>query len=141
MVKDKHQTLKAALDHVKLQERILADVTMVDQRQACTLLGLSEAIVAAAMCRKEENGEVIRFMIEGRPAYPSFQFDVDGRRIVPAIARLIAAKPPGWSDFRLLHWLTRPHLDFNGAPAAELAYNAEAVLEAFDREIESPAHG
>ncbi|KAJ8138865.1 hypothetical protein OY671_007921, partial [Metschnikowia pulcherrima] len=69
------------------------------------------------MKRREDKKESSRFSIEGRAAYPLFQFDVEGRRLYPQIAQSIARKPEGWSDFRLLHWLTRPHLDFDASPA------------------------
>ena len=114
---------------------------MVDQTQACRLLGLSTANPSATMRRKEDKNEILRFAIDGRAAYPLFQFDVEGRRLSPAMSRLIARKPRGWSDFRLLHWLTRPHLDFDGTPAEALSVDADAVMRAFDRDIESISHG
>jgi len=113
---------------------------MVDQAEACVLLGLSKTNASATMKRKEDKGELLRFLIEGRPAYPLFQFDVEGRRLYPVMAALIAAKPATWSDFRLLHWLTRPHLDLDGAPAKVLGQE-EAVTAAFAREIEPAVHG
>ena len=57
------------------------------------------------------------------------------------MAQLIARKPKGWSDFRLLHWLTRPHLDMDGTPAEALGTDAQGVLAAFEREIDPPVHG
>jgi hypothetical protein len=93
------------------------------------------------MKRREDKKELLRFSIEGRAAYPLFQFDVEGRRIYPLMAQLIARKPKGWSDFRLLHWLTRPHLDFESTPGEGLADDGEAVLAAFEREIEPAVHG
>jgi hypothetical protein len=132
--------LRAALNQARLQERILASVPMVDQAQACELLGLSQANPSATMKRKEDKLEILRFMEEGRVAYPLFQFDVEGRRLYPAIAKLIAQKPVHWSDFRLLHWLTRPHLDFESRPAEALA-DEDSVLDAFRREIAPAAHG
>jgi hypothetical protein len=134
------EALKAALNRARLQEKILAGVPMADQAQACVLLGLSGANPSATMKRKEAGGEVLRFTIDGRAAYPLLQFDVEGRRIFPAIARIIAIAP-AWSHFRILHWLTRPHLDFDGTPAEALAGAADAVLAAFAREIEPVAHG
>jgi hypothetical protein len=133
--------LKSALNRARLQERILAETVMVDQGQACELLGLSTTNPSATMKRKEERSELLRFTVDGRAVYPLFQFDVEGRRVVPAMAALIARKPAHWSDFRLLHWLTRPHLDFDGAPAEALRSQGDAVLAAFDREIEPPVHG
>ncbi len=79
------------------------------------------------MKRKEEKREILRFTVDGRVSYPLFQFDVEGRRVFPAMAKLIALKPETWSDFRLLHWLTRPHLDFGTAPAESLVRKTQRL--------------
>ncbi|RNI15126.1 hypothetical protein [Paracoccus pantotrophus] len=133
--------LQAALNRARLQEKILAGTSMVDQAQACELLGLSAANPSATMKRKEEKREILRFTVDGRAVYPLFQFDVEGRRIYPAMAKLIALTPRTWSGFRLLHWLTRPHLDFGAAPAERLGVEADAVIAAFEREIVPAEHG
>lgn len=133
--------LQAALKRARLQEKILASTSMVDQAQACELLGLSTTNPSATMKRKEDKRELLRFTVDGRAAYPLVQFDVEGRRVYPAMAKLLAAKPARWSDFRLLHWLTRPHLDFDGTPGEALGAEEAGVLAAFAREIEPAAHG
>lgn len=141
LAKGEDPDLQAALNRARLQERILAATSMVDQAQACQLLGLSGANPSATMKRKGEKQELLRFTIDGRAVHPLFQFDVEGRRIAPGLAVLIARKPEGWSDFRLLHWLTRPHLDFDCTPAEALIAQPDAVRAAFDREVEQPAQG
>ena len=140
LAKGEDRELQAALNQARLQEKILASTSMADQGEACRLIGLSDANPSATMKRKEERQEILRFTVEGRPVYPLFQFDVEGRRIFPAMGRLIAMKPESWSDFRLLHWLTRPHLDMDSTPAAALG-SEEAVVAAFEREIEPAVHG
>ena len=140
LAKGEDPDLQAALNRARLQEKILASTSMVDQAQACQLLGMSGANPSATMKRKEDRHEVLRFTTGGRAVYPLFQFDVEGRRSFPLMAALIARKPDRWSDFRLLHWLTRPHLDFEGTPAEAFGSEPEAVLAAFDREVESAVH-
>jgi hypothetical protein len=133
--------LQAALNRARLQEKILASTSMVDQAEACQLLGMSATNPSATMKRKEDKRELLRFTVDGRAVYPLVQFDVEERRIFPAVAKLLAAKPDHWSDFRLLHWLTRPHLDFDGTPGEALGVDESAVLAAFAREIEPAVHG
>lgn len=133
--------LQTALNRARLQEKVLASTSMADQAQACELLGLSGANPSATMKRKEEKRELLRFTVDGRAVYPLFQFDVEGRRVFPVIAKLIALKPEIWSDFRLLHWLTRPHVDFGAAPAEKLGSAEADVLDAFKREIVPTEHG
>lgn len=140
LAKGESPQVQAALNRARLQEKIIASTPMVDQSDACELLGLSKANASATMKRKEDRRELLRFNVDGRPSYPLFQFDVEGRRIYPAMSRLISAKPVVWSDFRLLHWLIRPHLDFDDTPAQSLG-NIEAVTSAFEREIEPAVHG
>ncbi|ATI80594.1 hypothetical protein [Sphingobium yanoikuyae] len=133
--------LKAALNRARIQERILASTQMADQSEACELLGLSGSNPSATMKRKEEKNGLLRFTIDGRAAYPLLQFDVENRRIYPALSEIIARRPDDWSNFRLLHWLTREHLDFDDTPAAALGREAEAVIAAFERAIEPEVHG
>jgi hypothetical protein len=139
--KGEDAALQAALNRARLQEKILASTSMVDQAQACQLLGMSATNPSATMKRKEDKRELLRFTVDGRAVYPLVQFDVDGRRVFPAVAKLLAAKPDHWSDFRLLHWLTRLHLDFDGTPGEALGTDEPAVLAAFAREIEPEVHG
>ncbi|MBY5374639.1 hypothetical protein ELG72_27780 (plasmid) [Rhizobium leguminosarum] len=141
LAKGTDSELQKALNRARLQEKILASTSMVDQPQACELLGLSGTNPSATMKRKEEKREILRFTIDGRVSYPLFQFDVEGRRIFPTMAKLIALKPETWSDFRLLHWLTRPHLDFETAPAEKLGAEDAEVIEAFKREVVPAEHG
>lgn len=141
LVKGDDDKLQAALNRARLQERVLASTSMVDQSQACELLGLSATNPSATMKRREDKRELLRFTLDGRAAYPLFQFDIEGRRVFPVITSLIALKPETWSDFRLLHWLTRPHLAFGGAPSEFLGSQEQLVTSAFNREIEPPVHG
>ncbi len=141
LAKGDDSELRSALNRARLQEKILANTRMVDQAQACELLGLSGTNPSATMRRKEEKREILRFTVDGRAAYPLFQFDVEGRRIFPVLTKLIALKPKTWSDFRLLHWLTRPHLDFGTIPAERLSAEEEKVVAAFEREIVPAEHG
>jgi hypothetical protein len=141
LAKGEDARLKAALNRARIQERILANTEMADQAQACELLGLSGANPSATMKRKEEKHELLRFTVDGRAVYPLLQFDVEGRRIFPAIGHILAKKPDHWSDFRVLSWLAKPHLDFDDSPGAALGSQPDLVIAAFEREIEPEVHG
>lgn len=141
LAKGDDRELRKALNRARLQELILSRTEMADQGQACALLGLSNANPSATMKRKEDRGGLLRFTVDGRASYPLFQFDVEGRRIYPAVARTLALRPANWSDFRLLNWFTTPHFDFDDTPAAALADAEAPVLAAFARAIEPQVHG
>ena len=141
LAKGEDKVLQAALNKARLQDKILAGTSMADQAQACELLGLSTTNPSATLKRREDKHELLRFTVDGRAAYPLFQFDIEERRVMPVIADLIAAKPADWSNFRLLYWLTCPHAEFDGPPAAMLGKNAEAVTAAFLRESMPIMHG
>ena len=130
-----------ALEKVSLQEDILASTPMADNLQACRLLGLSTSNASASMGRLARKGEVFRMTIDGRPAYPLFQFDIENRRIYPIIKDMLAMRPDRWSDFRFLNWFIRPLHALNGTPADSLSDNAQGVMAAFNKAIEKPRHG
>ncbi|MBS7671610.1 hypothetical protein [Croceicoccus gelatinilyticus] len=133
--------LKKALNRVRLQNDLLESTTLVDQKSACELLGKSPSNASAAMKRVEIDQALLKFNHHGRVGYPLFQFDIDNRRIFPLIKEIRKIQPDDYSDFMLLHWLTRPHLDFDGPPADALKTDPDAVLEAFSREVEPVLHG
>lgn len=141
MATGEDRLVRETLNRVRIQERLLASVSLVNQSEACELLGLSKSNPAATMARKERNGEVLRFTTDGRAAYPLLQFDVDNRRIYPAMKEILALGRQHRSDFQILRWLTTPHLDFDATPAEALGPEAAAVIAAFSREIEVPEHG
>lgn len=130
-----------ALNKARLQERLLSITPKIDQTQACQFLGLSLTNPSATLKRKEGKGEILRFDAGGRAAYPLFQFDIERQRIFPVIKKVLAVKPETWSNFRLLHWLTTPHLDFDRTPAESLESREGDVLAAFSRAIKVPDHG
>jgi vacuolar-type H+-ATPase subunit H len=129
-----------ALERARLQESILKDVPMVDQRQACELLGLSTRNASATMARRED--DTLHFRIDGKMKYPLLQFDVEARQIYPALRDILdLAREAGWSNFRLLNWLLRPHMDFDTVPADALGRADAEVMAALRRAIRPDMHG
>lgn len=133
--------VRDTLNRVRLQERILDSVHLVSQKEACELLGMSKKNPAATMKRKEENRELLRFNRDGRAVYPLLQFDPDARRIYPEIKEMISMTEDWRSNYQILSWLIRPHLDFDGSPAEALKTQGDAVVAAFARETAAPSHG
>ncbi|MFC3838176.1 hypothetical protein [Paracoccus rhizosphaerae] len=89
-----------------------------------------------------KEGRLLRFRVAGTWRYPVFQFDSANRRVDPRFVEiLVAARAAEWSDFRLLNWMMRPHLDFDGVPADGLQDPGTDVLAAFLRQIEPERHG
>ena len=127
-------------DVARLRRKILSAVTMVDEPAVIALLELSDADPGDSLSSMKDRGEILRFEVDGRVTYPLFQFDADGHRVLPSLSAVLAERPPGWSDYRLLHWLVTPHLDLGCIPAQSIRTDTDAVLAAFRREIESPCH-
>mgnify|MGYP001627512079 CR=1 FL=1 len=122
-----------------LRRQILSGVEMVDEVEARRLLGLATTDPAWSSSLQDR---IIRFRIAGRWSFPAFQFDPSNRRLYPGLAKIVAAaRAAGWSEFRLLNWMMRPHLDFDGVPADALQDRDEEVLEAFLRDSEPDRHG
>ena len=126
-----------------LRAEILGSVSMVDQDEACVLLGLSATAPSVTLTRYEDNGQILRFDSEGRAAYPLFQFDVVESRIYPALIALMEMRSDDWGgQVAFLHWLTRPNRSLGGArPCDSLAKDANAILASFQAEISEPLHG
>lgn len=122
-----------------LRRQILSGVEMVDEVEARKLLGLASTDPASFSSLQDQ---IICFRIAGKWSFPAFQFDTSNRRPYPGLAQIVAAaKAAGWSTFRLLNWMMRPHLDFDGVPADALRDQYEEVLEAFLRDSEPECHG
>lgn len=141
MAKGDDPEVKAALNKVRVQQKILSRTPVVDQGEACELLSLSTSNPSATMLRKEKRREILRFTVDGRAVYPLFQFDIENRKLYPAMKTLLDMTPETWSNYRVLHWLTRSHADLGGAPAEHLGTAPEAVIGAYAREIEPSVHG
>lgn len=135
------QAQSAAPDVARLQRRILSSATQIGAREASRLLGLSAVGSDDALTRMRNRGEILGFEVDGQPIYPLFQFDPVGLRVLPGLSAVLTARPLCWSDYRLLHWLTTPHVYLGCTPAEALSSQGNAALAAFEREVEIPRHG
>lgn len=141
MATGEDRVVRDTLNRVRLQERLLDSVHLVNQKEACELLGMSKKNPSATMNRKEDGGELLRFTRDGRAVYPLLQFDPDARRLYPEIKEMIAMAEDWRSHYQILSWLVRPHLDFDGTPAEALKSQGDAVIAAFARETAEQSHG
>lgn len=116
-------------------------MALVDETEAARLLGLSNADTERTGLIMGDRRKILRFEVEGRTAYPLFQFDAESHCIRPGISAVMAARPSGWSDYRVLHWLVTPHLDFGRIPAEAISTDADAVLAAFKIASDHTSHG
>lgn len=137
------ESISRALTRAKLQSETLASVPMVEQGEACALLGLSDTNPSATLKRYETRNRILRFDWKGKAAYPLFQFDVAERRIHPTLIKLMDMRTDEWGGkMALLHWLTRPNRSLGGArPCDRLAEDADAIVESFLAEIAEPLNG
>lgn len=137
------ESISRALTRAKVQSETLASVPMVEQSEACALLGLSDTNPSATLKRYETRNRILRFDWKGKAAYPLFQFDVAERRIHPTLIRLMDMRTDEWGGkMALLHWLTRPNRSLRGArPCDRLSDDADAIVESFSAEIAEPLNG
>jgi len=143
MASGEDEAISRALTRVKLQTEVLLSVAMVDQAEACALLGLSDTNPSATLRRYEAKDRILRFNLKGKAAYPLFQFDVAERRIHPVVLILLKMRTEEWGGkIALLHWLTSPNLSLGGAkPYDQLAQNSDTILKSFSAEIAEPLNG
>ena len=143
MASGQDEAISRALTRAKLQTEVLSSVPMVDQSQACALLGLSDTNPSATLRRYEAKDRILRFDLKGKAAYPLFQFDVAERRIHPVLLKILTMRTDDWGGkMALLHWLTRPNRSLGGAkPSDRLAQDSDAILKSFSAEIAEPLNG
>lgn len=133
-------TVRGRARHRALRRQILSGVKMISGAEARDLVGRSDADRSWSSLLKE--GCLLRFRVAGSRRYPLFQFDPTNRRVEPRLVEILAAaRAAEWSALRLLNWMMRPPLDFDGVPADALKEPDGAVLAAFLREIEPECHG
>lgn len=113
---------------------------MIEEADVRELLGLLDAGASSPTVMQLE--QLLRFKSAGSWRYPAFQFDGSNRRVYLSFVRIhAAARAAERSNFRLLNWMMRPHMDFERLPAASLSERGEDVLMAFLRETTSEYHG
>ena len=69
------EAISRALTRAKFQSETLASVPMVEQGEACALLGLSDTNPSATLKRHETRNRILRFDWKGKAAYPLFQLE------------------------------------------------------------------
>jgi len=143
MASGQDEAISRAMTRAKLQMDILSSVSMVNQAEACALLGLSDTNPSATLRRYEAKDRILRFDLKGKAAYPLFQFDVTERRIHPVLLKLLKMRTDDWGGKMVfLHWLTRPNRSLGDAkPCDQLAQNSDAILRSFSTEIVAPLNG
>lgn len=137
------EAVSKALSGAKLMREVLTSIPMLAQAEACELLGLSVSNSSAELGQLEKKGEILRFDWMETASYPLFQFDVDGRRVHPALIKLIEMRTEEWGgNLALLYWLTRPNRSLGGAkPCDRLNVDEDRILRSFAAEISSPLIG
>lgn len=143
MASGQDEAISRALTRATLQTEVLSSASMVDQSQACDLLGLSGTNPSASLKRYEAKDKILRFDLRGKAVYPFFQFDVAERRIEPTLLTLLGMRTDDWGGrMALLHWLTRPNLSLGGSkPCDVLAAQTDGVVQSFAAEIAEPLNG
>lgn len=126
-------------DHIR--RSLLESCEHIDEQGAWALLGKPRLGPVESMRSLVEEGSVLGLLADGQIVYPTFQFDPDAQAVPPGMTALLQAKPETYSAYMLLHWLLRPHLEFDGPPVDSLRDQPTAVLGAFYREISPVTHG
>lgn len=140
---DREKMDSRALNRAKLQAEVLTSIHMVNQIEACELLGLPVSNPSAVLGRLESKGEILRFDWKGKAVYPLFQFDVSGRCVHPVLLRLIEMRHSDSGDnLAFLYWLTLPNRSLGGEKPCDRFDDAEdLVLRSYAAEISAPLIG
>lgn len=125
----------------QLREEILSQYETINEEAVWRIPGQPGGNAAEMLEEMARRGQLLRLIADGKAVYPNFQFDTGQRSVKPAVVALLRVKPANYSEYQILHWLTRPHVAFGKAPLHVIAGKPGAVLAAFLREFEPIAHG
>lgn len=136
------QEISGAEDHrARTQAHVLASLDLVNEQDAGYLLHIDPRRLPGGLRIREERKELIRLQRGGASFYLRAQFDAVNARTFPVVRHINLIKPSHMSSLRFCHWLSRPHVDFECAPAALFGREDAAILAAFSRAIEGNWHG
>ncbi|QEU06989.1 hypothetical protein [Paracoccus yeei] len=128
-------------DKPGVEERLLASIDLIDASQACALLRIETDDPEAAIQAMARDDTVITLVQNGEIRLPLFQFDTANGGVFDIVRDILRLRPARISNLRLCYWLTRAHVDFDGAPADRFGKNDAAILIAFRRYIDPDHHG
>ena len=124
-----------------VEERLLANIELIDAAQACALLRIETDDPESAMQAMACEGAIITLTQNGRTMAPLFQFDTANGRVFDVVRHVLKLRPSRISNLRLVYWLTRAHVDLGCAPVHRFGHEDAAILAAFRRYIEAVRHG
>ncbi|WJS83921.1 hypothetical protein [Paracoccus sp. TOH] len=102
----------------RVAERLLASLDLIDASQACALLRIETDDPGATMQAMARDDAVIALVQNGKTMLPLFQFDTGNGVIFDVVRDILRLRPARISNLMLCYWLTRAHVDFDGAPGA-----------------------
>lgn len=128
-------------DKSSIEERLLANIDLIDASQACALLRIDTDVPDATMQAMARDDAIITLVQNGEIRLPLFQFDTANGRVFSVIRDILRLRSARLSTLMLCYWLTRAHVDFGCAPADRFGKDDGAILAAFRRYIEPERHG
>jgi len=129
------------MDKPSVEDRLLANIDLIDASQACALLRIETDNPESAVQAMARKGAIITLTQKGRTMMPLFQFDTANGRIFDVVGAILKLRPVHISNLRLCYWLNRVHVDFGCAPAQRFGHDDLAIVAAFRRYIEPARHG
>jgi hypothetical protein len=126
-----------ALDNAALRKRFLDTIPCLSSAEVGRLAGSAAKNAAATASRWKAERRVFAVPALGQDRYPAFQFR-DGAPH-PAVARALAALPPGKAPWPVAFWFVTGNGWLGGAAPMDRLDDADAVAGAAAREAETPA--
>lgn len=128
-------------DKPSVEDRLLANIDLIDASQACALLRIETDDPESAVQAIARKGAIITLTQNGKTMVPLFQFDTENGRVFSVVRDILRLRRARISTLRLCYWLTRAHVDFGGPPTDRFGKDDAAILAAFRRYIEPVRHG
>ena len=115
------------------RDQIIASTSMSSAKQACSILKLATKAPSSIMTNLAARKNLLRFIVNATPVYPSFQFDQKTGRIHQVVLDICRNRPDGQSDLMLLAWFLEPNVELGRQPIHAIETEPERVLAIFKR--------
>lgn len=128
---DPDPLLDSVMVRAAWRDQIIASTSMISAKQACGILKLATKAPSSTMTNLAKRKNLLRFMVNGTPAYPSFQFDQKTGRIHQVVLDICSKRPDSQSDLMLLAWFLEPSVELGRQPIHAIETEPERVLAIF----------
>lgn len=128
---DPFEPIEARIDgrNAEMRAEFLKDFPVLDSAGVHKLAGLKGTNTSQTVNTWRQKGRILGLPVQGKNAYPRFQFDADGQPLA-LMEHVLAALPPSFTAWQRAFWFVSPKETLEGrTPADAVRAGDERVVE------------